>query len=602
MSGQNFFNGQFQPLVLNESGQPVLAAGYKAKWYAAGTDIPKTIYTDAARTTPYPTPPNIAFLDETTGTALIYLGAGGYKLVLTDPNDVPVPNWTIDDIDGDVSFGTGFVNSFEDLKNVNTDTFPYTYIGGYYSPGDGGEGMFYNKVSAAALDGGYVQESVFDTAKRWFRIPDENGDVRAASFGFVPSASGDQTSNLLAADAYAASIGARLRIMYAATTNNYTGEFTLNAPTVVFDQNAYINGSTSLPNMTINGVVEAGGWRILANYGVVSLANPKQESRPEWFGASTTGTAAANATSFSEWKGAGAGVFVLPPGSWKHTGSFTPVSDKLTIFLGEILDGDGPAIGTKPGTFYGPASLLSGNLSLTLTGAFGFAGNMTLSGTFTHTGDSAQTGNSSQTGNADIDGTLTVSGQSTINNQLIVTGQINGQDAITAGDTITAASSIAAGGDSGKPGFISPRMGNSNSSFKASGSGQVVIGSGDATLPANALIATGDYIRIVIAGTTNAATPTITVTLGGTTIFSVSMASSAATTAAYHAEITVIRTNTTSSLATGFATMNATGATRVPAASDLRFPAIDWSTSLTIAHTASDTNAKSLTMYEVYPI
>ncbi len=325
-----FPSPNFQPMIPAQTGVGLVpAAGYKAKFFAAGTDIPKTIYTDADLTVPYASPSNIAFLDD-DGKALIYLGTGGYKLVLTDPNDNPVAGWTIDNIVGAGSFSTGFAANFAALTSVNTTLNTYTYIPGYYTAGDGGEGMFYNAVSSDSPDGGYVQESDYDVTKRWFRIPDENGDVRAASFGYCGS--GDLTANLLAADAYAASISARLRIQNDPCT---TTTITLTSPVVVFNSGATLYAGASAA-LTINGIVEAGGWRIFSpDWTSVTLANVKQESRPEWFGASLTNSAADNVTAMASWQAAGAGTYMLPAGDWPYTGTF-PTVVIPTIFYGKL--------------------------------------------------------------------------------------------------------------------------------------------------------------------------------------------------------------------------------------------------------------------------
>ena len=322
MASENYLSGMFQPVVLNGDGFITVAAGYKAKFYAAGTDIPKTIYTDPALLTPYSSPSNIALLDE-TGKALIYLGVGGYKLVLTDPDDNPVAGYTIDNIIGIGSFGTGFVNSFAALKNVNTNIFPYTYIGGYFSPGDGGEGMFFNQPSEASADGGYIQDSDFDPTKRWFRIPDENGDVRAASFGYMASTGTIQTDQMLAADAYAGANGARLLI--AGGTGAQIATMTFTTPVVSFAPGAVLKGTVDVPAIGFTGIVEGPVAQIF-NRMTVIFGNTALISRPEWFGAVAGSGAGDQTTAIDAWKAAGGGAYlVLPPGYWNYAnaGVFT---------------------------------------------------------------------------------------------------------------------------------------------------------------------------------------------------------------------------------------------------------------------------------------
>ncbi len=554
----------------------VPAAGYLVKYYAAGTTTPKDIYIDVDLGTPYPSPSNTAVLDA-NGRALIYLGAGGYKMVVCMPDGTPV--YTQDNISGESSFGTGFAASYASLADVNSTLNGYTYIAGYYTPGDGGEGMFYNKESSDAADGGYIQVANDNNLKRWFRIPDENGDVRAASFGYCGS--GELTSNLLAADAYAYGIGARLRIQKDVCTS---GAITLTAPTVAFNQNAalYANGAGTL---TILGNVEAGGWDLFSSWTTVNLQYSRQESRPEWFGASLSNSDAANVTAFDKWKAANAGIFIVPPDLWPYTGTFVPESSRVTIFLGEVG-------GRISGTYYGPANLLSGNLSLTLTGTFGLTGNLTLTGNITGTGNITRTG------------TFTLSGAAQVG-ALISDDNVAAATDITAGSTITAGNAVIAGGNPSLPGYVQARAGTSGRAYKAAGSGNIVLGAGDATLEEGALVLGGDYIKIICAGTTDVAAPVITVTVGGRTVFTATLAiGSGSATHSYHVEVLLFRTGTTTGFSTGFVNYSAVSGGIFAQADSKTLTggtSITWANANTVAHTISSSGTKTLTMYEIYP-
>lgn len=568
----------------------VPAAGYFAKLYSAGTTTPKAIYTDPDLDVAYPSPSNTAVLDA-EGRALIYLGAGGYKLVICKPDDTPV--YTQDNIAGENSFGTGFVDSFADLAGVNTTLNKYTYIGGYYTPGDGGEGMFYNETSATAGDGGYVQDSTFDVTKKWFRIPDENGKVRSASFGAI-GLSVNRTSSMLAANTYAASINASLLI----NTVVRVDTMTFTAPSVEFVEGASVRGWTAA-TVTFNGIV-SGPLSSIFVHSVgggldVVLANVSQESNPYWFEGSPTQSAGNNVTSFAKWKAAGAGLFILPPGSWPHTGSFTPHASRITIFFGSVT-------GNLPGTFYGPASILKGSLSLDITGNYGFTGDTVFTGQLTLIGAL------NQTGNATITGAITVSGVAQVGS-LVSDDTIAATTEITAGSTITAGNAVIAGNNPSLPGYVQARAGTSGRAYKAGGSGNIVIGTGDATLEEGALVLGGDYIKIICAGTTTSDTPTITVTVQGVTVFSFTLGSgTSANPYDYRAEVLVFRTGAATAYATGYAAFSgtSTGTTAgrligVDNKPDSGTLAITWANVSTIAHTITPSGTKQLTMYEIYP-
>jgi hypothetical protein len=493
MSSENFFSGMFQPVVLNTSGQITVAAGYKAKFYAAGTDIPQTIYTDAALTVPYASPSNIAFLDD-TGKALIYLGLGGYKLVLTDPNDTPVPGYTIDNIVGVGTFGTGFVNSFADLLNVNTNIFPYTYIGGYYTPGDGGEGMFYNKTSVTSADGGYVQDSDFDPTKKWFRIPDESGKVRAASFGYIGTDNSLQTSKLQAADNYAFANGATLLIL--AGTSAHIGDIAFTAPIVEFSTTSAIKAADAgTATVSFAGIVIAPAYPIFGSGVTVTLSGSQSDAIAEWFGA-TTGDGN-NKPYFDKLWACGAGGFVINPGTWTVASSIPPINKRVLSF-GILTNGVDTII--PRGEYY---LNVGGQLNVTLgVSADGdITSGATISGqTVESTGDvnagAALTG---------LTATVTNNITSTAGKIEATAGQVKAGTSVTAGTAVVAGTSMTAGT------FIQSKAGTSVRSFRVSG---ILIGGAynqdvvatplSLTLPANTLVNNGDSIVIEAGGTSTA--------------------------------------------------------------------------------------------------
>ena len=280
----NYLSGMFQPVVLNpQTGAITVADGYKAKFYEAGTDDAKTIYTNPDLSVAYPSPSNIAILDN-TGKALIYLGPGAYKLLLTDADDVTVTGYPVDDILG--AGGSGFagatVNSFDDLKAINTNIYSYAFIGGYYSQGDGGDAMFYTGA-AAAPNGGTIQDSTFDDSKSWYKIPDIDGCIRSATFGYIAGLGTDQTDYMQLADTYAKSIGAALRINGIYSGSAQLGSMTFTADVVIFDTGAQLKGLVSNPSWVFEGQVIASSRNLFNRFTAVTFQkNP--EVIAEWVG------------------------------------------------------------------------------------------------------------------------------------------------------------------------------------------------------------------------------------------------------------------------------------------------------------------------------
>lgn len=314
------------------------AAGYKANFYAAGTATAKTIYTDAEGTA-YPAPSNQAVLNA-EGYAVIFLGTGTYKLIVTDPDDAEV--FTQDDIQGSGSFSTGFCDTViaddtSGLKDVDTNANRFTYCAGYQALGDGGHGMFWNEASSDPDDTGYVIASVFDPTKRWFRIPDESGDVRAASFGYIGSLDADLSDQLLAASAYASGYGFRLLIGTGATATIGTdgSDFQLYATGGLhLASGSMLTGDGTFTNLRITGIVTGTREQHFTSFQVIFNTTQASEY-PEWFGASTGSLD--NTAAFTKWFASQAASFTLPPGAWKYadTSAF-PYPSVPFILLGSI--------------------------------------------------------------------------------------------------------------------------------------------------------------------------------------------------------------------------------------------------------------------------
>ena len=344
----------FQWFVPAYSGGMVPAAGYKAKFYDVGTDTPKTVYTNSDLSTPYPSPSNEVTLND-EGEAVIYLGAGGYKLVITEPNDTPIN--TFDDLfSTGASIGVSTADSFDALKVVSTSMNSFCFIGGYYAKGDGGHGMFYNAVSGTSADGGYIQDSTFAPAKKWFRISDEDGDVRAASFGYIPTRASlpdpdTHNTRLQAADSYCKTNNKRLVID--AGSSSSLESITLQAPFVRLNPGWQISGTGSEPQLTFEGIAEglSGG---IFNGIKVTFSDYQVNDSPQSFGASPTALPAINDAAFQDWINAGGGMFTLPVGIWPVTDANAfPFIAKLFNLLG-VLSGAGtvgPGIRNPDGAF-----------------------------------------------------------------------------------------------------------------------------------------------------------------------------------------------------------------------------------------------------------
>jgi hypothetical protein len=207
---------------------------------------------------------------------------------------------------------------------------------------------------------------------------------------------------------------------------------------------------------------------------------------------------------------------------------------------------------------------------------------------------------------------LTVNSDATVDGSLIVgadidaTGDVDAQGRIGGGTVQSQTTVIAGAGDISEPGYVQAKAGESARVFKASGSGNVVTGTGNATLEGDALNAANDYVKIICSGTTTSQSPTFNVTVGGVNVFTCStLRAPSAGTYKYYIEVLVFRLTATTAQSTGFVSWNPGTASAsdliITSGSDQQGVSITWASSNTIAHSASATNTKSLTMYEIYP-
>lgn len=476
-------NPVFRWFVPAQNGTGLVpAAGYKAKFYAAGTDTPKTIY--EIDDTPYPSPSNTAVLNS-EGYAEIKLGEGGYKLVVTDSDDVAV--FTQDNISGAGNFGSGFTEAVQaespyGLADVDTTANRFTFCAGYYEPGDGGHGMFWNETSSTPDDTGYVIASLFDPTKRWFRIPDEAGDVRAASFGYIGSRSGDCTDQLLAACAYCASNNKVLRIGAGdtATIGQGLGTLTLTVPGVYLEQGSVLTASVGADTLVITGRVDGTAEQHFSGFDGVEFQAPQVVQNPEWFGADLDSPN--NTAAFALWLGSlpNGGAFILPPGGWNYanTGTF-PYPDIPLLLYGTVV-ATSTGLDIPPGVHFPDDSQFRFFRLLFPNGAKleSWNSGAQLDGEFSATGD-ISTGSNISADNANIT------------------------------TDVTAGENVRAGNDGA--GSLIARAGTSTRTVKSPGMYATVIGSAatsgtsltellGTTLYANTLVNTGDRLRIKLAG------------------------------------------------------------------------------------------------------
>lgn len=560
--------------------------GGKVWTYLAGTTTPTASYQSeggAANTNPV--------ILNARGEANIWLDPNlAYKIEVLDADDnVVIP--AKDNIKvGPTGFDGTTLATIGDLRDY-TGAATLIYVYGYNEASDGCGGWFYFDAESTVPDNAVT---VFATnaspmAGRWLRdFPGSPISIRYAGDPGTLDNSYDTLSRLVTA------LGGQ-----ANTVIFPPGTYTLeNIETVVFPagssfevQDGAVFDLQGASHLEIAGTFVAGSTQIFTGTGTAAFTG-NQTTTPYWFGGSPSATGAANATAFALWKAAGAGIFLIPAGAWAHTGAFTLSTTIPTIFEGVLLSGAGPSIQYAQGAYYPGTS--SAIRAATLNATTVNTVDLNATGDVDAVGVTADSGNfSTSLAAGQLTSSSTVDAQGDISSLF---GGIAAAEEVTAGTTITAGGNITA-----TSGYVQAKAGSGSLNYKAAGAGNVTLGTGDATLPANSLTANNSYIRIVCSGTTTSETPTIVVQVGGQTVFQQSLALGTGGTYSYKAEVLVFRTGAATSYCCGTFTAGYGTSPTITAAGGTGTATITWANANTITHNVTATNVKELTMFEIFP-
>lgn len=179
-----------------DAGDAVLSGG-RVYFYAVGTTTPKAVYQDYQRLATHAQPVVLS----ASGHATIFLGDGGYKVVLTDESGA-----VIDTKDG-IFGSTGGIGSgsnatlsiyklYSDLRAA-TDAPDVAYVCGRTTEGDGGAGLFQLIPGSSAPDDDGVYLVANGGASVYKRIFDES--INPEWYGVKYDIAADQSARLSAA-------------------------------------------------------------------------------------------------------------------------------------------------------------------------------------------------------------------------------------------------------------------------------------------------------------------------------------------------------------------------------------------------------------------
>jgi len=188
-----FFDGNGNPLSMGQ-----------VSYYFPGTTTLKEIYTDITEATPAQNPQPLD-AEGYVRDGGVWLGDGLYDVLLeaSDKAGGFTTEWTIPNVGMIDSTAPGaigniaYIETIQDLVNLDTSAYSAAYVFGYYAKGDGGDGWFYfDAASTVADDGGAVIAPLGAPATgRWFRIFADD-KISCTKWGATENAPGSVNSNL----------------------------------------------------------------------------------------------------------------------------------------------------------------------------------------------------------------------------------------------------------------------------------------------------------------------------------------------------------------------------------------------------------------------
>jgi hypothetical protein len=187
----------------NASGKPL--SGGTIYFYQSGTLTPKTVYADAAGTTALGT----SVVLSASGTAVIFLDSGAYRIWIKDSTGAPVAPW----VDGIVGGGVtgvdgsnatvGFFLLYNDLRAMSVGP-EMAYVTGRTVEGDGGAGWFQKLPTSSVTDDGGIYLTAAGGSIVYKRV--FSGPIDPEWYGVQYAVNADQSAALIAALAGSAAL------------------------------------------------------------------------------------------------------------------------------------------------------------------------------------------------------------------------------------------------------------------------------------------------------------------------------------------------------------------------------------------------------------
>jgi hypothetical protein len=173
------------------AGTPL--SGGTVYFYQSETFTPKTVYADAAGTTPLGTSVTLS----AAGTAVIFLDTGAYRIWIKDSMGSPVAPW-VDGIVGGAATGAtgtnatfGLYKVYNDVRALTGTPPDFVYVTGGTTEGDGGAGWFQLQPGSVLTDDGGILLTAASGSIVYRRVFDAVIDPQW--YGVVYALNADQT-------------------------------------------------------------------------------------------------------------------------------------------------------------------------------------------------------------------------------------------------------------------------------------------------------------------------------------------------------------------------------------------------------------------------
>jgi hypothetical protein len=198
-----------------------MLSGGTIYFYQSGTLTPQTVFADAAGTTPLGTSVTLS----ASGTAVIFLGPGAYRIWIKDANGVQVAPW----VDGISSGGfsgvpgtnasVAFVQNYGDVRALTSNP-DLVYVAGTLAEGDGGQGWFQMIPGSSLSDDNGIVLVASASSGPYTRLFD--GMIDPEWYGYQYNTTTDQTAAFVLAIAASVRWGMDLEFSQPSTLNQNT--------------------------------------------------------------------------------------------------------------------------------------------------------------------------------------------------------------------------------------------------------------------------------------------------------------------------------------------------------------------------------------------